>query len=132
MPRYNFSENMIGVIEMSDELKPLINYEQFAAVDLRAGKILEASAHPNADKLVVLKVDLGPLGVRQVLAGIRAYYQPEELVGKTVIVVANLAPRMMRGLESQGMILAGVEGEPATHVVVSTLDKLVAPGSHVQ
>lgn len=123
---------MIGVIEMSDELKPLINYEQFAAVDLRAGKILEASAHPNADKLVVLKVDLGPLGVRQVLAGIRAYYQPEELVGKTVIVVANLAPRMMRGLESQGMILAGVEGEPATHVVVSALDKPVAPGSHVQ
>jgi methionyl-tRNA synthetase len=118
---------------MSDELKPIINYEQFAAVDLRAGKILEAGPHPNGDKLLVLKVDLGPLGVRQILAGIRAYYQqPEELIGKMIIVVANLAPRMMRGLESQGMILAGVEGEPATNVVISTIDKPVAPGSRVQ
>jgi methionyl-tRNA synthetase len=117
---------------MTTEMKPVINYEQFAAVDLRVGTVLEASAHPNADKLLVLKVDLGALGTRQILAGIRAYYQPENLVGKQIIVVANLAPRMMRGLESQGMLLAASDAEPATNVVVLTVEKPVPAGAMVK
>jgi methionyl-tRNA synthetase len=119
-------------MDMTEEMKPVINYDQFAAADLRVGKIIEAELHPNADRLLVLKIDLGPLGVRQILAGIKAYYQPEELVGKQVIVIVNLEPRNIRGLESQGMVLAGVEGDPTTNVVVSTVDKPVAPGSRVQ
>jgi methionyl-tRNA synthetase len=119
-------------MNMTTELKPTITYDQFAAVDLRVGTVLEASAHPNADKLLVLKVDLGPLGVRQILAGIRAYYQPETLVGKQIVVVANLAPRTMRGLESQGMLLAASDAEPATNVVVLTTEKAVPAGALIK
>ncbi len=116
---------------MSDGIKPEINFEQFAAIDLRVAKVVEASEHPNADKLMVLKLDLGELGERQIVAGIKQYYRPEELVGKLIAVVANLAPRTMRGVESRGMLLAGVEGEPATNVVVMSLDRPVAPGSRI-
>jgi len=116
----------------SAPVKPTITYEQFAAIDLRVGRVLEAGPHPNADKLLVLKVDLGPLGIRQVMAGIKAYYQPDQLVGKFVVTVANLAPRVMRGLESQGMILAASEGEPPTDVIVLVLDKPVSPGSGIK
>ncbi|MFA5864669.1 MAG: methionine--tRNA ligase subunit beta [Phycisphaerae bacterium] len=114
------------------ETKPLISYEQFSALDLRVGRVLEASAHPNADKLLVVKVDLGPMGVRQIVAGIKLYYQPEQLVGKLVILVANLQPRMMRGLESQGMLLAASEGEPPTDIIVLTTDKPVSLGALVK
>jgi len=116
---------------MSDESKPQITFEQFAALDLRAAKVLEASDHPNADKLTVMKVDLGPLGQRQIVAGIRQWYQPQDLVGKFIALVVNLAPRTMRGVESQGMLLAGVEGQPPKNVVVLTLDRPVAPGTPI-
>ena len=69
------------------------------------GRVLEAAPHPNADKLLVLKVDLGT-EQRQIIAGIKPYCAPEALVGKDIIVVANLAPRKMRGLDSNGMLLA--------------------------
>ena len=80
--------------------KCTITYDEFAKLDLRVARVLEAGAHPNADKLVVLKVDLGDGQQRQIIAGIRPWYAPEQLVGKDVILVANLAPRKMRGLES--------------------------------
>jgi len=118
--------------EVKPQTKPLITYDQFAAIDLRVGKVIEAGPHPNADKLVVLKVDLGQLGVRQILAGIKLYYQPEQLVGKSIVVVTNLQPRMMRGLESQGMLLAASEGEPPTDVILLTTDKQVSPGSMIK
>ena len=86
------------------ELKPDINYEDFEKIDLRVGKILEAEKVPKADKLLKLTVDLG-FEKRTILSGIAEYYQPEELVGKLVTVVANLAPRKIRGIESQGMLL---------------------------
>lgn len=86
------------------ELKPDINYEDFEKLDLRVGKILEAEKVPKADKLLKLIVDLG-FEKRTILSGIAEYYQPEELVGKLVTVVANLAPRKIRGIESQGMLL---------------------------
>jgi methionyl-tRNA synthetase len=83
-----------------------IEYEDFAKVALRVGKVLSAERHPNADKLLVLKVDLGEAQPRTICAGIAAFYAPEAIVGKSVVVVANLKPRKLRGVESNGMILA--------------------------
>jgi len=83
----------------------MITIEQFQQVELRVGIVKEAAAHPNADRLLVLKVDLGT-EERQIVAGIRAHYEPEALVGTQVVVVANLAPATLRGVESQGMLLA--------------------------
>ena len=81
-----------------------IAFDQFAPLDLRAGRIVAADLHPNADSLLRFDVDLG-FETRQILSGVREHFAPEALVGKTVVVVANLAPRTIRGLESQGMIL---------------------------
>ncbi len=117
---------------MTEESKLTINFEQFAAIDLRVGKVLEASDHPNADKLLVLKVDLGSeIGVRQIIAGIKQFYTPEEIVGKSIVVVANLAPRVMRGLESQGMLLAAVADGEDRELSLITVDKDIAAGVRV-
>ncbi|MBN1943958.1 MAG: methionine--tRNA ligase subunit beta [Phycisphaerae bacterium] len=113
-------------------IKPTITYDEFAKLDLRVGKVLEAAAHPNADRLLVLKVDLGG-EVRQLIAGIRAAYEPEAIVGRRIVVVANLAPRKMRGLESQGMLIAAVPRDEAgnpTDVIVLTTEKDVPPGTN--
>jgi methionyl-tRNA synthetase len=83
----------------------MITIEQFQQVELRVGTVKEAAPHPNADRLLVLKVDLGT-EERQVVAGIRAHYDPATLVGTQVVLVANLAPATLRGVESQGMLLA--------------------------
>jgi methionyl-tRNA synthetase len=93
-----------GNINKLTELKKDIQYDDFDKLDLRVGKILEAEKVPKADKLLKLIVDLG-FEKRTILSGIAEYYQPEELVGKLVTVVANLAPRKIRGIESQGMLL---------------------------
>jgi methionyl-tRNA synthetase len=113
--------------------KAMIQYDDFAKIDLRVAKILSAAPHPNGDKLVVLQVDMGDGQQRQILAGIRQWYAPETLVGKSIVVVANLAPRKMRGLESNGMLLAATvkEGEEYRDVVVVTPDRDVPPGSTV-
>ncbi len=117
---------------MSEEMKSVINFEQFSAIDLRVGRVIEATEHPNADKLLVLKVDLGEdIGVRQVLAGIKGFYTPEEVVGKSIVVVVNLAPRVMRGLESQGMLLAAVVGQPAESLALLTVDREMPAGTRV-
>jgi len=112
--------------------KPEITYDDFVKLDLRVAKVLQAAPHPNADKLLCLTVDLGT-EQRQVIAGLRAYYAPEALVGKQIIVVTNLAPRKMRGLESKGMLLAAshqAEGQ-LRDVVILMPDKEVPPGSPV-
>ena len=88
-----------------------IAYDDFAKVELRVAKVLEARAHPNADKLMLLQIDLGEESPRQIVAGIRAHYTPESLVGKMIVVVANLAPAMLRGETSNGMLLAATSGE---------------------
>lgn len=106
-----------------------IQFEDFAKVELRVGTVLSAEPHPNADKLLVLKVDLGN-EQRQILAGIRAYYEPASLVGQQIVVVANLAPRVMRGLESQGMLLAA-SGLDRADVVVLTPQRPVPAGARV-
>src|SRR5438270_12092409 len=84
----------------------LIDIDTFSQVDLRVGQIVTAERVPNADKLLRLEVDLAETEPRQLLAGIAEWYAPESLVGQKIIVVANLQPRRMRGLESHGMLLA--------------------------
>lgn len=107
----------------------VITIDDFAKVKLRVAKVLEAKVHPQADKLLLLKVDLGD-EQRQICAGIRAHYQPEDLVGKNVIVVANLAPRSMRGELSQGMLLAASTAD-RSQVIVLTTERDIAPGSSI-
>lgn len=115
---------------MSDQpVASTIQFDDFAKVQLRVAKVLEAFEHPKADKLMVLKVDLGT-EQRQICAGIRGHYTPEQLVGRNIIVVANLAPRMMRGLESNGMLLAASNADH-TRVILLTPEADVEPGSSV-
>jgi len=107
-----------------------ITYDDFVKLDLRVATVLECRAHPNADKLLLLQIDLGS-EKRQICAGLRAYYQPEQLVGKQIVVVANLEPRQMRGETSQGMLLAASD-QASDKVVVLSLPEPVAPGSIVK
>jgi methionyl-tRNA synthetase len=105
----------------------MITIDQFRSVELKIATIKSAEPHPNADKLMVLQIDLGG-EQRQILAGIRNHYTAEELIGKQIIVVANLEPAKLRGLESQGMLLAASD---EGRVVILTPDKLVQPGAKV-
>ncbi len=115
--------------EEKSQRPDIINIEDFAKLKLRVGRVVEASDHPNADKLIVLKVDLGD-EQRQVVAGLKAYYTPEQLVGRNLALVTNLAPRMMRGKESQGMLLAASTPD-YSRVVVLTTESDIEPGSVV-
>jgi len=111
--------------------KPTISYEDFAKLDIRTAKVLEVSDHPNADKLVCLKIDLGH-EQRQIIAGLKPYMDCSTLVGKTIIVIANLEPRKMRGLESNGMLLAAsFEADGKQQVVCLTVDAPTPPGAAV-
>ncbi len=83
----------------------MITYDEFRKIEIKAAKIKEVTPHPNADRLYVVKVDLGD-SERQVVAGIRAAYTPEDLIGRQVAVIVNLEPAVIRGVESQGMLLA--------------------------
>ncbi len=104
-------------------------FDEFLKLDLRIGTVKEAVAHPNADKLIVLQVDLGT-ETRQLVAGLRGYYEPAALVGKQIVVVANLAPRMMRGIESRGMLLAACS-EDRSQVILLTMEQPIAAGTRV-
>lgn len=117
------------------ELKPTITFDDFIKIDLRVATILEAEAHPNADRLVKLQIDLGD-EKRQICAGIRQYYDVADLPGMQIIVVANLAPRTIRGEESKGMLLAathqaGETGEDVQDVILLQPSKPAPPGSTV-
>jgi len=106
--------------------KPPIQFDDFLKLDLRVATITKAEAHPRADKLIVLQVDLGT-EQRQIIAGLRGFYEPQALVGKQIVVLTNLPPRNMRGMESNGMLLAAVD-EDQSSVVLLTTDKEVTPG----
>ncbi len=86
--------------------KPIVTFDEFAKLDLRVARVVQAELHPGADKLLKLQLDDGSGMPRQICAGIRGYYTPEEMVGRLIIIVANLAPRKIRGEESRGMLLA--------------------------
>jgi methionyl-tRNA synthetase len=107
-----------------------INYDDFAKLDLRVATVLECRPHGNADKLLVLQIELAGGERRQICAGLRQHYAPEQLVGKQIVVVANLAPRQMRGEISNGMLLAATD--PLTSkVIFVTPGEPAAPGSKV-
>lgn len=106
----------------------MASIEDFRKLELRVAQIKEVSDHPNADKLLVLIVDLGDRQ-KQVVAGIKAFYTKEELVGKQVILVDNLDPVILRGVESQGMILAGSDD---LMLAVVSPDKKLKLGSIVK
>jgi methionyl-tRNA synthetase len=105
-----------------------ISIEEFAKLDLRAGKVVNAQKVPGKDKLLVLQVDIGT-ETRTVVAGIAQEFAPEELVGRQVVLVANLEPKRIGGVVSHGMILAAGE-EKALALV--TLDREVPPGTKVR
>ncbi len=106
----------------------MVEFEEFKKLELRVGKVESAEVVPGSEKLVKLVVDIGT-EKRQILAGIINQYTPDALVGRQIIIVANLAPRMMMGLESQGMLLAAqdADGNP----VLLMPDKDVPPGSAI-
>jgi methionyl-tRNA synthetase len=108
-----------------------IEIDDFAKVDLRVGQVLSAERVPKSDKLLLLQIDLGEEKPRQVLAGIAEYYEPEKMIGRKVVVVANLKPRKLRGYESQGMVVAasyGEEGKP----VIATFTEDVPNGARLK
>ena len=106
-----------------------IDFEDFLKLDIRVGTVLECTKVPKADKLLMFKIDDG-LGGRTIVSGIAKHYAPEELVGKQVCFIANLAPRKIKGIESQGMILSAEDFDGK--LVVTTTQKEVAPGSEVK
>ncbi len=103
----------------------MVKFEQFKEIELKVAKILEAERVENSEKLLKLKIDIGEENPRQLVAGIGKVYMLEEMIGREIIVVANLEPRMLMGLESQGMLLAASDGGP----VLLRPDREVPPGS---
>jgi methionyl-tRNA synthetase len=109
---------------------PQIAIDDFVKIDLRVAQIIVAERIPKADKLLRLEVDLG-YEKRQILSGIAQWYTPEELIGRRIVVIANLAPRKMRGLESHGMLLAASDGEDGKPVL-ATFGEDIALGSRLK
>ncbi len=114
--------------EATGKEQEYISIEDFAKVRMAVGLVTEAEPHPNADRLVVLRVLLGE-ETRTLVAGMRKWYEPHEFVGKKVIVITNLKPAKLRGVESQGMILAAEHGDD---VVLLTVDRDIPPGARVR
>ena len=108
---------------------PQATIEDFKKISLKVGIIIAAADHPNADRLLVLTVDIGEAAPRQIVAGIKGSYQPVDLVGKHVAVVANLKPATLRGIESQGMVLAASDG---TALVLLNLERPIPAGSTIK
>jgi len=104
----------------------MINYEDFKKIELRVAKVMAAERIDGSDKLLKLKIDLGD-EQRQLVSGIAKSYAPEDLIGKEIIIVANLEPRQIMGLESQGMLLAADHASP----ILLVPDKELPPGMEV-
>jgi methionyl-tRNA synthetase len=120
--------NKLGSSESKPDENNLISYDDFMKTELKVAEVIEAEKIKKSKKLLKLKVKLGD-EERQVVAGIALSYEPEELIGKKVVIVANLQPAKLMGEESKGMILA-VENEPG-NLEVLTVDNLVKSGTRV-
>lgn len=105
----------------------MISFEEFQKIDLRVARILSAEKVEGSDKLLKLEIDLGE-EKRQIVAGIAQFYEPEKLKGREIAVVANLEPRVLRGIESQGMLLAADDNGP----VLLGPDREVPPGTKIK
>jgi methionine--tRNA ligase beta chain len=110
--------------------KPEISYEDFEKLDLKVGEIIDVEEIPNADKLYKLTIDIGE-ETRTVCAGIKQHYAKDDLKGKKIILLANLAPRKLKGIESQGMILAAVNSDE-NEVVLLSPESEIETGSKVR
>jgi len=109
-------------------MQGFVEIQDFEKLDIRIGKILRAERVPRTTKLLRLEVDIGG-EIRQLVAGIASEYSPEDLIGRLIVVLVNLKPKVIRGIVSQGMLLAAdVDGKP----VLLTTDKPVPPGSRVR
>jgi len=106
----------------------MISYQDFQTVELKVGKVLAVEDHPNADKLLILRVDIGEAAPRTLVAGIKGHYTAADLQDKLVVVVCNLQPAKLRGVESNGMVLAAQE---SGKIVILTLDRPIAPGTKI-
>ncbi len=118
-----------SAVVVTPPVPALLSISDFQKLALRIGVITEVTEHPNADRLLVLKVDVGDGTPRQVVAGIKGAYQPADLMGKRVVVVTNLKPATLRGVESQGMVLATQDSSGLSLVVP---ERSVQPGSTVK
>ena len=107
-----------------------IDFEDFMKVEMRTGRIVSVEDHPNADKLFVITIDEGTDSTRTVCAGLKGHYEPSELEGLNVVFVANLEPRKLRGVMSEGMILAADDGEGGVKVLTTEGD--IISGSRVR
>ncbi len=108
---------------------PELSLEDFKRLALRVGVVTAAQDHPNADRLLILTVDVGDGPPRQLVAGVKGSYQASEIVGKHVVVVANLKPAVLRGIESQGMVLAASDG---SSIVLIGPERPIRAGSTVK
>ncbi len=107
----------------------MVPFEDFKKITLKIARIIEATPHPNADRLYLLKLDIGNNEERTVVAGIRKAYNEADLKDKSVVFVENLEPAVIRGIESKGMVLAAQDGET---LAILSPDKFIAPGSIVK
>ena len=115
---------------MDEQQKPAeIKYEDFAKLDIRIGKVIAAEKVADTDKLIQCTIDLGELGTRTIVSGIAEWKTSEELVGKLLPYIVNLAPRTLRGVESQGMLLAASD---ESGVVLLSPEREMAPGSRLK
>jgi len=105
----------------------MISIEEFRKIEIKVATIKHAEPHPNADRLMVLKIDLGS-EERQLVAGIKGHYAAEDLIGRQIVVVANLEPAKLRGIESQGMMLAATDDDK---IVILNPERPVSPGAKV-
>ena len=112
----------------------MISFDLFKKLDFRVAKILEAVQVAGTKNLLKLQIDVGDLGQRQIVAGLAQYYDPESLVGRQIVVLANLKPAVIRGEKSEGMLLAGETGKPSDpdyQVVLVIPEKDLPPGTPV-
>ena len=116
-------------MEKAPEGTAFLDFETFMSVELRTGTITSVDDHPNADKLYVVNIDDGSDG-RTVCAGLKPYYSRDEMTGKQVVFVANLEPRKLRGVMSEGMICAADDGDGGVKLI--TIDGEIANGSRVR
>ncbi len=122
------NESMLA--ESEEEGADYIEFDDFMKVEMKTGRILDVQDHPNADKLYVVTIEDSPNSTRTVCAGLKSYYSPEQLVGKSVVFVANLKPRKIRGVMSEGMMLAAED--ESGNVTLLTTDDEIASGSGVR
>ncbi|MBO7050569.1 MAG: methionine--tRNA ligase [Bacteroidaceae bacterium] len=128
LKRKEENEKAAASAQPANPIKANIAFPEFEKLDIRVGTVLECTKVPKADKLLQFRIDDG-LGGRTILSGIAQWYKPEDLVGKQVCFIANLAPRTIRGIESQGMILSALDADGT--LTVTTFQRPVKPGSEV-